>query len=273
MCRPYGLALGVAECFMQPTTVDNTLIGVVLTIIAIVAVLTIVAILVGARKRRERVKAARIEQERLAETPPVPDRPLRDEDATDVPVTRQQIETSPPVVAPAPAVAPEPAPPAPEPAPTSVVRAPVASAPVAPPAPPLANLPEVAPAPAEAVIDELAQLAPSPLSDEPIAAAAPQEASPAAEAQAIPVARATTPPGAAPLTQIKGLGPKVAARLGELGITNVGELAALDQRAAEDLDAHLGPFTGRMSRDRWLEQARLLADGDIRAFEERFGKL
>jgi predicted flap endonuclease-1-like 5' DNA nuclease len=266
MCPAYGLALGVAECFMQPTTVDNTLIGIVLTIIAIVAVLTIVAILVGARKRRERVRAERIEQERLAETP-VPDRPLRDEDATDVPVTRQQVE------APPPPVTPERDPPAPAVAPAPVVRAPVAPIPVAPAPPPLADLPEVAPAPAEAVIDEPELPAPAPLSDEPIAAAAPQDASPAAEAQAVPVARVTTPPGDAPLTQIKGLGPKVAARLGELGITTVGQLAALDQRAAEDLDAHLGPFTGRMGRDRWLEQAQLLAEGNIRAFEERFGKL
>ncbi|KKI21189.1 hypothetical protein XM50_03375, partial [Sphingomonas sp. Ag1] len=86
-------------------------------------------------------------------------------------------------------------------------------------------------------------------------------------------APAAPPPGDAPVTRIKGLGPKVAARLAELGISTVGQLAALDQRAAEDLDAHLGPFTGRMGRDRWLEQAQLLAAGDIKTFEERFGKL
>ena len=61
--------------------------------------------------------------------------------------------------------------------------------------------------------------------------------------------------------------------LAELGITTVGELAALDQRAAEDLDARLGPFTGRMGRDRWLEQAQLLAAGDVKSFEAKFGKL
>jgi len=157
--------------------------------------------------------------------------------------------------------------------------------PVAPPPPPLTDLPDVAPAPSEPAPKEATPDEPSPLRDEPIAAAAPLDASPAAEAQPEPVApappaAAPLPPpaatpahGEAPVTRIKGLGPKVAARLAELGITSVGQLAALDQRAAEDLDAHLGPFTGRMGRDRWLEQAQLLAAGDIKTFEERFGKL
>ncbi len=236
---------------MQPTTVDNTLIGIVLALIAIGVVLTILAMVVGQRRRSARKEAERVEQERLAETP-VPQRPLRDEDATNVAAPPPQPEAEPlRPVGPAP-VAPPPPPP-----------------PVAPPPPPLADLPEVAPAPApEPVAEE-----PAPLADEPIAAAAPLDASPAAEAQPEPAAPAGPPPGDAPVTQIKGLGPKVAAMLAQQGITTVGQLAALDQRAAEDLDAHLGPFTGRMGRDRWLEQAQLLAAGDVKGFEAKFGKL
>ena len=56
-------------------------------------------------------------------------------------------------------------------------------------------------------------------------------------------------------------------------MTTVGQLAALDQAEAEALDARLGPFTGRMNRDRWLEQARFLAAGDRAGFEAVFGKL
>lgn len=76
-----------------------------------------------------------------------------------------------------------------------------------------------------------------------------------------------------PVTQLKGLGPKVAARLGELGIANVGQLAALDHDAAQRLDAQLGGFSGRLERDRWVEQARFLAAGDVKGFEAVFGRL
>jgi predicted flap endonuclease-1-like 5' DNA nuclease len=80
-------------------------------------------------------------------------------------------------------------------------------------------------------------------------------------------------PAARPVTLLKGLGPKVAARLGELGVTNVGQLAALDHDAAARLDAQLGAFQGRMERDRWIEQARFLAADDVTGFEAVFGRL
>jgi predicted flap endonuclease-1-like 5' DNA nuclease len=39
------------------------------------------------------------------------------------------------------------------------------------------------------------------------------------------------------------------------------------------IDARMGAFKGRIARDRWVEQARLLASGDTEAFEAEFGKL
>ncbi|WP_242097147.1 hypothetical protein [Sphingomonas sp. CROZ-RG-20F-R02-07] len=110
------------------------------------------------------------------------------------------------------------------------------------------------------------------LADEPIAASAPMEASPATEAV---TAAADGAPAAddQPVTMLKGLGPKLATRLGELGIVTVGDIAALSPAQAEALDAQLGAFTGRMARDRWIEQARLLAAGDRAGFEAAFGKL
>jgi predicted flap endonuclease-1-like 5' DNA nuclease len=112
---------------------------------------------------------------------------------------------------------------------------------------------------------------PAPLADEPIAAAAPLEASPATLA----VATAATPAPASKddLTRLKGVGPKLAARLGELGITSFAALAALDGERAQALDAQLGSFQGRITRDRWIEQARLLAAGDTAGYEAVFGKL
>lgn len=80
-------------------------------------------------------------------------------------------------------------------------------------------------------------------------------------------------PIASDLTQIKGLGPKLAATLAEQGITRVEQIAALTPQAAAELDAKLGAFQGRMARDRWIEQAKLLAAGDRAGYEAAFGKL
>ena len=120
--------------------------------------------------------------------------------------------------------------------------------------------------------------APSPLADEPIAAAAPLDANPAVLAVDLPpepVAEAEAPsaPAAIEITQLKGLGPKLAATLAELGFTRVDQIAALTPTEAENLDARLGAFKGRMARDRWIEQAKLLAAGDKTGYETEFGKL
>ena len=119
--------------------------------------------------------------------------------------------------------------------------------------------------------------APSPLADEPVAAAAPLDANPAALAVDLspePVTPET--PAAQPsieITQLKGLGPKLAATLAELGYTRVDQIAALKPAEAEHLDARLGAFKGRMARDRWIEQATLLIAGDKAGYEAEFGKL
>jgi predicted flap endonuclease-1-like 5' DNA nuclease len=75
------------------------------------------------------------------------------------------------------------------------------------------------------------------------------------------------------LTILKGLGPKAAALLAERGVGDVAALAALSEADAAALDAELGPFRGRMARDRWHEQARLLTAGDRAGYEAIFGRL
>jgi predicted flap endonuclease-1-like 5' DNA nuclease len=80
-------------------------------------------------------------------------------------------------------------------------------------------------------------------------------------------------PAASGLTQIKGLGPKLAATLADMGITQVDHIAALTPADAEVLDAKLGAFRGRMARDRWIDQAKLLSAGDRAGYEAQFGKL
>ena len=116
---------------------------------------------------------------------------------------------------------------------------------------------------------------PPSLADEPIAAAAPLEASPASIAADVPPSPPLAPAQmpAAHLTQLKGLGPKLASTLAELGVTRIEQIAALTPAEAEALDARLGNFRGRITRDRWIEQARLLAAGDRAGYEAEFGKL
>ena len=85
---------------------------------------------------------------------------------------------------------------------------------------------------------------------------------------------AATPAAATPddLTRIKGLGPKLAALLGELGITTYAQIAAWDAAEIERIDAKLGRFSGRITRDQWVEQAKLLAAGDESSFVAKFGQ-
>jgi len=75
------------------------------------------------------------------------------------------------------------------------------------------------------------------------------------------------------LSSLKGVGPKFVARLNELGIYRYEQLAGLNANEAAHLDERMGPFQGRLARDRIVEQADYLARGDTEGFEERFGKL
>jgi predicted flap endonuclease-1-like 5' DNA nuclease len=71
-----------------------------------------------------------------------------------------------------------------------------------------------------------------------------------APAAARPLA-ATASTDLSDLRQLKGVGDKLIARLNELGIMTVGDLAALDPGEAAEADARLGPFEGRIARDSW----------------------
>ncbi len=75
------------------------------------------------------------------------------------------------------------------------------------------------------------------------------------------------------LQLLKGVGPKFVARLHELGVTRFDQLASMSERELTLLDERMGPFRGRVVKDRVREQADYLARGDVDGFEERFGKL
>ncbi len=75
------------------------------------------------------------------------------------------------------------------------------------------------------------------------------------------------------LQMLKGVGPKLAQKLNDNGITRFEQLARLTPNEVIILDAKLGAFKGRLERDRVVEQAAYLARGDRDGFEARFGKL
>jgi predicted flap endonuclease-1-like 5' DNA nuclease len=75
------------------------------------------------------------------------------------------------------------------------------------------------------------------------------------------------------LVQMKGVGPKFADMLSGLGFQRFDQLASLSQTEIDRLDSQLGPFRGRIMRDRIVEQADYLARKDIDGYEQAFGKL
>lgn len=99
------------------------------------------------------------------------------------------------------------------------------------------------------------------------------QAAPAAEPAPAPAPAPQTAPACADdLTRIKGIGPKLVARLGELGITTYAQIASWSEADVARIDALLGRFAGRITRDQWIEQAKLLAAGDEAGFAARFGQ-
>lgn len=200
---------------------QSTITIVPLILIAVFAVIVIIGIWWGIKRKRDRVAAQAVTEEH---------RKTIDAQAADTQPTLPAAVASPPPA-------------------TVVAREAVAPPPVAPPAPP------------------------PPLADEPIVAAAAFDASPAALAADMVANSPVEPVLAGAITQLKGLGPKLAAQLAELGVTRVDQIAAMSPAEIEELDAKLGTFKGRIARDRWVEQARLLTAGDRAAYEAEFGKL
>ena len=97
---------------------------------------------------------------------------------------------------------------------------------------------------------------------------------PAREAmKAVPAEPATTPTDGEELARIKGVGPKLVKMLHDMGVTSLSQIAAWEDEDIDRIDPQLGRFQGRIRRDNWVEQARLLDADDTAGYEERFGRL
>ena len=146
-------------------------------------------------------------------------------------------------------MAPAPAPTATLPTPEPVELAPEPA--VAAPIDPVTEAPILAPVDLET---------PTPIAAaEPVVEAAVETAVETAET-AVETAVETAKSVADDLTQLVGIGPKLAASLSELGVTRFEQIAAWGVEDLLDFDAKLN-LKGRAERDAWVAQAKRLTTG------------
>ncbi len=72
------------------------------------------------------------------------------------------------------------------------------------------------------------------------------------------------------LQRISGIGAKIERTLNRLGIYRYDQIATWAADEIDWVDEHLN-FRGRIAREKWIVQARLLAAGDEEAFTRQFG--
>jgi len=127
------------------------------------------------------------------------------------------------------------------------------------------------PAPAAAAVPETAP-PPPPKAVVPPVAPAPEAPTTAAATEGVPkIAPAVGEPDN--LRLIKGVGPKLNTLLISLGVTRFDQIADWKEAEINEVDQYLGTFSGRITRDAWIDQAKFLAKDDIAGFEKKYGKL
>ncbi|PHQ99132.1 MAG: NADH-quinone oxidoreductase subunit NuoE [Marinosulfonomonas sp.] len=78
--------------------------------------------------------------------------------------------------------------------------------------------------------------------------------------------------GADDLKQIKGVGPKMEAMLNKMGFYHFDQVAGWRAKEVQWVDDNLEGFKGRVSRDEWVKQAKVLAKGGITEFSKKVKK-
>lgn len=137
-----------------------------------------------------------------------------------------------------------------------------------------------APAAAVATAATATAAAPKPHTPAPAAPrpAAPKPAEPMPAAQPVSTGKPVRPKGLAAarsgkadnLQMISGVGPKLEKTLHGLGFFHFDQIANWTRDEVEWVDDHLR-FKGRIDREEWIPQCRLLADGDMDKFHKLYG--
>ena len=124
--------------------------------------------------------------------------------------------------------------------------------------------PEPAPEPVPEPAPAMADAAPAPV-PEPVAMAdAPED--PGVRPESLAEARGGVPDD---LTLIKGVGPKLAELCHSLGFYHFDQIASWTDSEVAWVDQNLEGFKGRVTRDEWVAQAKILAAGGQTEFSQR----
>ena len=70
------------------------------------------------------------------------------------------------------------------------------------------------------------------------------------------------------LTRIKGIGSKIEEKLNNLGVIHFDQVASWNEGEIAWVDDHLA-FRGRIKREKWVDQAKVLAEGGETDFSKR----
>ena len=119
--------------------------------------------------------------------------------------------------------------------------------------------------PAAAASAETTPSAAAPAASEPVVAAE----GPGSKPETLAAARDGQPDD---LKQIKGVGPKLEALLHSMGFFHFDQVAAWGPQEVAWVDQNLQGFKGRVSRDNWVSQAKILAEGGETEFSKKVGK-
>jgi predicted flap endonuclease-1-like 5' DNA nuclease len=122
--------------------------------------------------------------------------------------------------------------------------------------------PEPVPAP-----EPVAFIAPAPIpAQKPKAVAAPKKVAPKPKAAAI-----IAPAKKDDLKRIRGIGPQNEARLNAVGVMAFAQIASWSKKEEADYGERLA-FPGRIEREEWVAQAKVLAKGGTTDFAKRVDK-
>ncbi len=71
------------------------------------------------------------------------------------------------------------------------------------------------------------------------------------------------------LQEIEGIGPALEKLVNSLGFYHFDQIAAWTEADVATVDAEMKTFKGRITRDKWVEQAKIIVNEGLEAFRER----